>query len=105
MSPLLAGIRRWFGREEPAAPREERRVQPRYKMVFTVSLVHNGATYTGRSSDLSQTGIAVFINVDLEVGTQVTLIYELGDGSPVKRVPAIVRNRNGLRYGFEFVKQ
>jgi c-di-GMP-binding flagellar brake protein YcgR len=83
-------------------PRPERRLYPRYRMQLEVTVEADGRKYRARSSDLSQSGIGVYLTVDLEIGSQVTLTYQLGDGSEPKTVRAIVRNRIEGRYGLEF---
>lgn len=91
---LLGGAR--------TAPATDRRVAPRYKVELQVTLLSRGHSLRARCCDLSQTGMGLYTNSDLDVGEQLLLQYELGDGSPPKKVPATVRNRNGHRYGVEF---
>ncbi len=85
-------------------PVHERRQYPRYKMSFAVTIEARGTRLHARCADLSETGIGIYLVADLDIGEQVTLQYELGDGSPRKTLFAIVRNRTGPRYGLEFVR-
>jgi hypothetical protein len=84
------------------APATDRRIAPRYKVELTISVVARGHSLRGRSCDLSQTGMGFYAGCDLDVGEHVLLQYELGDGSPPKKVSAVIRNRSGNRYGVEF---
>ena len=80
----------------------ERRRLPRYRMQFDVTVAVDGRSHRARSADLSQTGIAVYLAADIEIGKQVMLTYQLGDGSDPKTVRAVVRNHSEGRYGLEF---
>ena len=84
--------------------RPERRMHPRYRMQLDVRLEVDGRTYRARSADFSQSGIGVYLSAELEIGKQVTLTYQLGDGSEPKMVRAVVRNHFEGRYGLEFCK-
>ena len=101
MTPWLSRLHTFLGGAK-SAPATDRRVAPRYKVELNVMLISRGHSLRGRSCDLSQTGMGLYASCDLDVGEQLTLQYELGDGSPPKKVPATVRNRNGNRYGVEF---
>jgi hypothetical protein len=52
--------------------------------------------------DISKSGVAAIIPVELNVGTEVELQIKLPTGT--KRVRAIVRHRTVYRHGFEFVE-
>lgn len=86
-----------------SAPATDRRMAPRYKVELQVTVISAGRSLHARTCDLSQTGMGLFLTGDLEIGERVLLQYALGDGSPPKKVQGIVRNRNGHRYGVEFV--
>ena len=101
MTPWLSRLHTFLGGAK-SAPATDRRVAPRYKVELPVTIVMQGQSLRGRTCDLSQTGMGLYANGDLDVGQQLLLQYELGDGSPPKKVPATVRNRNGNRYGVEF---
>ncbi len=93
-------LKRIFGRKTETAA--DRRQHPRYRMELIVTVSAGGRTFRGRSKDLSQSGMGAYFDGELEIGEQVELAYELGDGSPAKRRTAIVRSRAGKRYGLEF---
>ena len=101
MPPWLSRLHTLLGGAK-SAPATDRRSAPRYKVELPVVLVSRGHSSRGRCCDLSQTGMGLYANCDLDIGEQLMLQYELGDGSPQKKVPATVRNRNGNRYGVEF---
>lgn len=56
----------------------------------------------GRAQDISDSGMAVILPVELPIGTAVELEIKLAP-APVA-TSAIVRNRNVFRYGLEFVQ-
>ncbi len=102
MGNWIANFRRLWGGAKPGPA--DRRLRPRYRMQLPVSIVAGNHTWTAQSCDLSQSGMGLLADAGFEIGDRITLIYELGDGSPLKKVNAIVRNRTGRRYGVEFVK-
>ena len=55
----------------------------------------------GHSVDISESGIAAMLTIEAPVGEVVELNFTLPFG-PVT-IPAMVRQRNAFRYGFEFV--
>lgn len=57
----------------------------------------------GRTLGLSEAGISALLAADLEVGESVRLEFALPGTSRVLAVRALVRNRSGARYGFEFL--
>ena len=57
----------------------------------------------GRSTELGQDGIGATLTGDLERGEIVSLEIPLPLSSYPLKVRAIVRYRQGLRYGFEFL--
>jgi PilZ domain-containing protein len=57
----------------------------------------------GRSTELGQDGIGATLTGDLESGEIVTLEIPLPLSSYPLKVRAIVRYRQGLHYGFEFL--
>jgi hypothetical protein len=62
-------------------------------------------TVFGRGSDVSQGGMAAYIPSELTVGTTVELELSLPymTGEQPIRIIATVRNRNGFRYGLEYL--
>lgn len=78
------------------------RRHPRFKLEIDVTI--NSRTcgmLTGRSVDISESGIAAMLTIEAPVGEIVELGCMLSD-SPMM-VRAMVRHRNAFRYGFEFV--
>ena len=57
----------------------------------------------GRSTELGQDGIGATLTGDLEPGEIVSLQIPLPLNGFILKVRAIVRYRQGLRYGFEFL--
>jgi hypothetical protein len=57
----------------------------------------------GRGHDVGAGGMAIYVPLDLAVGTLVNLSFQLPYSRIVFGVRAIVRNHNGFRYGVEFV--
>jgi c-di-GMP-binding flagellar brake protein YcgR len=88
-----AGIRRW----------ERFSVDIRLKASFKRN--NMPLTVFGRGSDISQGGMACYIPSELSVGSSVDLELSLPymTGEQPIRIIATVRNRNGFRYGLEYV--
>ena len=82
----------------------ERRVGPRYRLELDVSVTSRGRALRARSNDMGADGMGVYLSADLNIGEEVLLQYQLGDGSPPKKVRGTVRDRNGNRYGIEFLE-
>jgi hypothetical protein len=57
----------------------------------------------GRTVDISESGIAAMLTIEVPLGEIVELSFTLPD-DPVT-LCATVRQRNAFRYGFEFVDQ
>ena len=55
----------------------------------------------GRTVDISESGIAAMLTLEVPVSEIVTLDFRLPFG-PVT-IPAMVRQRNAFRYGFQFL--
>jgi len=87
-------------------PKKLRRF-PRYQLDIRVSVkvFRPGAPLEvwGRSIELGQDGIGITLTGQLEPGEVATLELTLpGSGMPL-RLRALVRYRDGLRHGFEFL--
>jgi hypothetical protein len=78
------------------------RRQPRFKIEVDV-IVHSRTcgVLKGYSVDISESGIAAMLTIEAPLGEVVELNFTLPFG-PVT-IPAMVRQRNAFRYGFEFV--
>lgn len=59
--------------------------------------------YHGRSLGISEAGISALLALELEVGECVSLKLTLPGSAHRLEVMALVRNRSGARYGFEFL--
>ena len=57
----------------------------------------------GRGHDIGAGGMAVYVPVELAVGTSVNLSFQLPYSRIAFGVSAIVRNSDGFRYGLGFV--
>jgi hypothetical protein len=56
---------------------------------------------TGRTVDVSESGVSAILKIEVPVGEMVELQFNLPNGSVT--VYALVRQRNAFRYGFQFV--
>ena len=90
----------------PPAPAYVRRY-PRFAIDarLQVRMFQSGEFRTcwGRSTELGQDGIGATLTGDLEPGEIVSLQIPLPLSGFTLKVRAIVRYRQGLRYGFEFL--
>ena len=82
---------------------------PRYKVDVPVRVITQGAIkvsiVSGRGSELNNGGMAVFAGTELVIGAQVMVEFTPPySGHPI-RVRCFVRNRNGYRYGVEFITE
>lgn len=87
-------------------PKKLRRY-PRYQLDIRVSVKvfrpEAAVELWGRSIELGQDGIGITLTGRLEAGEVATLELTLpGTGTPL-RLRALVRYRDGLRHGFEFL--
>jgi c-di-GMP-binding flagellar brake protein YcgR len=84
----------------------ERRRYERYEIdtEITARLSLDGPeVMRGYSLDISINGVAGVFATGWEMGTHVWLEFSLPKCTGQMKVPAVVRNRSGYRYGFEFV--
>ncbi len=90
---------------ERADPTKQRRF-PRYPLDVRVSVkVFRAAPIElwGRSNELGQDGIGLTLTGELNTGEVATLELTLPGGGPPLKIRALVRYRDGLRHGFEFL--
>lgn len=59
----------------------------------------------GRGNELSEGGLALTAGVELKVGDQIMVEFTPPYSSCPIRVAGIVRNREGYRYGVEFLRE
>ncbi len=67
------------------------------------AFLEKGQFTNGRGHDIGAGGMAVYVPLELAVGTSVNLSFQLPYSRMALGVRAIVRNSNGFRYGVEFV--
>ena len=93
-------------RTDRSDPKKLRRY-PRYSLDVRVSVkvFRPGAPIElwGRSIELGQDGIGVTLTGQLEAGEVATLELALPGGATPLKLRALVRYRDGLRHGFEFL--
>lgn len=82
---------------------------PRYKVDVPVRVITQGLTKVtivqGRGSELNNGGMAIFAGTELAIDAQVQVEFTPPySGQPI-RVRCFVRNRNGYRYGVEFITE
>jgi hypothetical protein len=78
------------------------RRRPRYKIEVDITVYSRTCgLLKGRTVDISESGIAVMLRLEVPFGELVELNFTLTSGSMT--ILATVRQRNAFRYGFEFV--
>jgi hypothetical protein len=72
--------------------------------VKVVGLVVNGKAYQGNSrvGQVSETAIGLFIPANLRIRDQAEIEFSLPDKPETIKAKAVVKNRAGFRYIFEF---
>jgi hypothetical protein len=85
--------------QDPSSTKPRR--EPRFPLDTRVSLIHAGKRISGQAIELSQSGIAILTVADMVLGQMVDLRFTLRRS--LMRLRAIVRNRQGARYGLEFL--
>ncbi len=92
--------------ESGTASRDQRR-SPRYHVDVRLRLIlqKDGKAQIahGRGNDISDTGMAVFVPQELLLEERVEVEFTLPYSRQPLRVRAVIRNRNGFRYGVEFL--
>lgn len=85
----------------------ELRRSPRYNVDVRLRLIvakdGKSAVVHGRGNDISEDGLALFVAHDFEVGQRVEVEFTLPYSRQPLRVWIAIRNRNGYRYGVEFL--
>ena len=84
---------------------EHARRYPRFALDISVRVFPDGGQRAdGRGHDFGLGGMALYVALDLALGDKIRLDFVL----PYSRAPlsldAVVRNRQGFRYGVEFVQ-
>lgn len=72
--------------------------------VKVLTLVVNGKTYHGNSrvGQVSETGIGLFIPANLRIRDNAEIEFSLPDSAETIKTKAVVKDRAGFRYVFEF---
>ena len=79
------------------------RVEPRFPLVLDVTVrTRTCGVLTGRTADISESGISAILKLEVPVGEMVELEFTLPFGVVITY--AMVRQRNAFRYGFQFVE-
>ena len=77
------------------------RRQPRFKMEADITInSRTSGVLKGRTVDISESGIAAMLTIEVPLRQMVELNFTLPSG-PVT-ILAMVRQRNAFRYGLEF---
>lgn len=88
-------------------PASARRRFPRYPVDIRVSLhvlrAEGPVSLWGRSNEVGADGIGVTLTGQLDPGEVVNLELTLPPSSAPMKIRALVRYRDGLRHGFEFL--
>ena len=104
MTKFDSSTRERTGQANPKGPHKPRRYQ-RFPLDARISVSRASQRYPlyGRTLGISEAGIAAVLAADLDVGQSVHLEFALPADRKPLAVRAIVRNRSGARYGFEFL--
>lgn len=79
------------------------RRHPRFKLEAELRIYpRNCPVVRGHTVDISESGISAMLRVEVPLGAVVRLEFDLPLGSV--EVPALVRQRNAFRYGFQFLE-
>ena len=94
--------------DRPSAPLYEKmrrypRVQSDLRVRVFAPPQHPTVDSFGRGYDLSESGMAVYVPLELVVGQQVLVVLEVPQCRIRLALTATVRNRRGYRYGVEFL--
>jgi PilZ domain-containing protein len=86
---------------------QSKRRSIRYKLDVPVRVILHEQDKTrirdGRGTELGDFGMCVLVGMELKLGGEVEIEFTLPYSSEPIRVPGAVRNRNGYRYGCEFI--
>lgn len=82
---------------------------PRHRIDLPIRLVLHGYNRTflveGCGNELSEGGMLVFAGLQLPVGREVEVEFQLPQSEEPLRVPATIRDRNRYFYGLEFTPE
>ena len=90
----------------PGGGRDLRR-SPRYNVDVRIKLVvakdGKNQMVHGRGNDISENGMAMFVAHELAIDQRLEIEFTLPYSRQPLRIGIMVRNRNGYRYGVEFM--
>lgn len=90
------------------SPTEQQRRTPRYKLDLRAKIVYrrNGLNQSAiaRGQDVSEGGMAMFVPIEFGKDDAIEVEFTLPQSRLPLRIQAVVRNRDGHRYGVEFLK-
>jgi hypothetical protein len=103
----LAGEKQLPSQDQSATGRArsivDARRTPRFRIDVEIKInSHTCGLLTGRTVDISESGVAALLKIEVPLGEVVELNFVLPFG-PVT-IFAMVRQRNAFRYGFQFVE-
>jgi hypothetical protein len=79
------------------------RAKPRFKVEVEIKIyTRTCGHFTGKTVDISESGIAALLKIEIPTGEIVQLEFTLPFGRVT--VQATVRQRTAFRYGFQFVE-
>lgn len=84
--------------------RRFKRYQIEVRLKISVCNKGSSAAFHGTGTNISKSGMRVFIPRELEVGDSISLEVALPYSKDPLDIRAIVRNREGFHYGVEFSK-
>jgi hypothetical protein len=83
---------------------KDARQKSRFKMHVPITIhSRSGGTLKGDSVDLSESGIAAILPIEVPLGELVELEFTLPFGDV--KTYAVVRQKSAFRYGFQFVSE
>jgi c-di-GMP-binding flagellar brake protein YcgR len=93
--------------EEQRADYSSVRRWPRFKVSLSMQLVLQGPAgieyMCAHGRDISEGGMAVYVPTELNIGDSATLELTVPYSQEKLQIKAFVRNREGFRYGVEFI--
>ena len=84
--------------------RRSRRFRVNFPIKLFALMQQRRCVLQGRSHDLSESGMAIYIPAELQVGQIVQVEFVLPESAQRLGVTALVRDCSGFRCGVEFVK-
>jgi PilZ domain len=87
----------------PVVPSGSMRQYPRMMVDIAIrAFPKNGVLTNGRGHDIGSGGMAMYVPLDLALGEKFDVSFQLPYSRIMLGLHAVVRNRNGFRYGIEF---